>query len=83
MRKLMVSVFLPAALQSYDLLIPAHMRLSQLTPLISGALSQVSSGQYADNSNSMLCDFESGNILNINMTAWESGMRNGSKLMLV
>lgn len=83
MKKLMVSVYLPAALQSYDILLPAHLRLSQLTPLIAGALSRMSNGQYTADDNSMLCDRASGNLLNINMTAWESGLRNGSKLMLV
>ena len=83
MNKLTVEVYLPSALKSYDIQIPASMRLSQITTLVSEALAQMSGTLYAADSTPMLCDLKSGAILNINMTAWDLGLRNGSRLMLI
>ncbi len=83
MKKLTVEVYLPAVLKSFDVRIPADMRLSQITPLISEALAQMSGALYSAGAVSLLCDYKSGEILNINMTAWDLGLRNGSRLMLI
>lgn len=83
MNKLTVEVYLPAALQRFDVQIPADMRLAQITSLVSEALAQMSGALYSADAAPLLCDFESGEILNINMTAWDLGLRNGSSLMLI
>lgn len=83
MTKLIVEVYLPAALRSFDVRIPADMRLFQITPLVSEALAQISGALYSPTAEPLLCDLESGEILNINMTAWNLGLRNGSRLMLI
>lgn len=83
MNRLTIEVYLPAALQSFDVRVPADMKLSQITQLISQALGQISGLLYSADTIPILCDLKSGNILNINMTAWNLGLRNGSKLMLI
>ena len=83
MRKLLIDVYLPVALKSYDIQIPADMKLADATRLVADALSQLSGGSYTADSGAILCDRESGKILNINMTVWELGLRNGSRLMLI
>lgn len=83
MSRILIEVYLPAALQSYDVRIPADMKLSEAAPLIASALSQLSGYLYCSDEASMLCDRETGEILNINMSAWELGLRNGSRLMLI
>lgn len=81
--KILIEVYLPAELQSYDVLIPADTRLSQTVTLIAAALSQMSGSLYAPDNAPLLCDRSTGAILNINMSAWELGLRNGSQLMLI
>lgn len=83
MNKLTVEVYLPAVLKCFDVRIPADMRLSQITPLVSDALAQMSGALYSSDASPILCDLNSGEILNINMTAWNLGLRNGSRLMLI
>lgn len=83
MKKLTLEVYLPAMLRSFDIQVPADMKLAQAVSLISDALSQLSGGLYLADSSSLLCDLENGNMLNINMTAWDLGLRNGSRLMLI
>ena len=81
--KVLIEVYLPVALRSYDLRIPADMKLSQVTALVDVALSKLTGNIYTADHGALLCDRKSGRILNINMTVWEAGLRNGSKLMLV
>ena len=83
MMRLLLEIYLPAALRSFDVRVPADMRLSQAVQLISAALAQMSGALYGADDTSVLCDRDSGEILNINMTVWELGLRNGSRLMLI
>lgn len=83
MSKLILDIYLPAAQKQFDVKIPANMKLSQVTPLIAAALAQMSGELYLAGTSSLLCDLKSGEILNINMTAWDLGLRNGSRLMLI
>ncbi len=83
MNRLLVDIYLPSAQKSYDVVIPADMALGQITALVSEALSQLSGSLYSADSSSILCDRESGAILNINMSPWKLGLRNGSRLMLI
>ena len=46
-------------------------------------VSRLSGGVYEADPACVLCDRDSGAILNINMTVWELELRNGSKLMLI
>ena len=81
--KLTVEIYLPAALQCYDVKIPADLQLADVTTLVAKAFSQIAKGLYIADDSSILCERESGKILNINMTPWELGLRNGFKLMLI
>lgn len=83
MNKLQIEVYLPAALRNFDVQVPADMKLAQITQLVADALSQISNSLYSADGEPLLCDRDSGEILNINMTAWELGLRNGSRLMLI
>ena len=51
--------------------------------LVSKILSDLSNGLFSSDDNSVLCEIDTGNILNINMSAKELKLKNGSKLMLL
>lgn len=83
MNKFIVEIYLPAALQTYDVRIPANLPLHQLITLIGQAISRLSGGLYTADDNTILLQRESGAILNINMTPAELGLCNGSRLILI
>lgn len=83
MNRVTVEVYLPAAQKAFDVQVPADSRLSLVTELIGRTLEEVSDGLYCADAAAALCERETGDILNINMTVWELGLRNGSKLMLI
>lgn len=83
MTKLQLNVSLPATMDCYDVQVPAEATLGEVTPLIAKGLAQVSQGRYISSVDAVLCDYQTGSILNINMSLWDLGLRNGSKLILI
>lgn len=83
MNKFLVEIYLPAAMRSYDVWIPPDVRVAEITPLAANALSRMSGGLYRVKGTPLLCWRESGQILNIDKTPWELGLRNGSRLLLI
>lgn len=82
MNKLLVEIYLPAIAHTYDVFIPYDAKIYELNPLIAGAAEKLSDGLFVSN-DAVLCDGESGAILNINLTVEDLKLQNGSKLMLV
>lgn len=81
--KALVEIIVPAADKKFDLYIPFESKMSQISFLVSAALSELSDGKFKGSENSIICDADSGVILDVNMTVAELGIRNGSKLMLI
>jgi hypothetical protein len=83
MNKILVEVYLPALGKSFDAFIPIESKLSEVIMLLAKALSDLSNGSYIASEDAILCDIATGNIFNINLSASELGLKNGSKLMLI
>lgn len=83
MDKILVEVYLPAANKSYDVYIPLKTKFYEVILLLEGTFTEISGGYFSAKENSVLCHRETGTILNINMSAEEVGLKNGSRLMLI
>lgn len=83
MDKVLVEIFVPAANQSFDVFIPQTSKMGEVVDLVSKSLSRLSNGKYKSDSNSILCEAESGNIFNINLSVYELEIKNGTKLILI
>ena len=83
MKRITVAIALPAAGRSFDVTIPTDLPLWQVAELAGRALSEMSGGLYQAGEDAALCDLERGEFLNGNMMAWELGLKNGSRLMLI
>lgn len=83
MEKILVEVILPAANKTYDVYIPLASPVSEVLKLTAALLSDLSNGYFQADTKTVLCDYETGNILNINVTVAESGLKNGSRLLLI
>lgn len=81
--KALVEVFVPAAEKKYDVYIPLESKMSEVTKLLSSAVSDLSDGIYKATDEAILCDAETGIIYNINVEIAELGIRTGSRLMLI
>ncbi|SHJ42079.1 hypothetical protein SAMN05444401_2960 [Clostridium amylolyticum] len=83
MDKILLEVYLPAENKSYDVYIPLKSKLYEITALLSNTFTDLSQGYFIGNTDTLICDKVTGVIFNINMSAEELGLMNGSKLMLI
>ena len=56
---------------------------AQVQTLLKKAAADMSDGRFVPNEQTTLCRREDGMILNINLSVYELGIRNGSQLMLI
>lgn len=83
MNELILEIYLPAALRSFDLRVPADLPLREITMLAAKLLCGMSNGLYSAKGAPLLCDRATGEILNINMTPEALGLHSGSRVMLI
>lgn len=83
MDKILVEVYLPSAELTYDVYIPIESKISEITQLISNAITDISDNKYKKGVDITLCDFLTGKEYKQNTRVFETNLENGSKLMLV
>lgn len=83
MDKILVNVYVPILGTSYDIFIPPVSKIYEVTVLISKAVSELSEGLFIPDAKTTLCIRETGNIINVNLSAYEAGFLNGTKLILI
>ena len=83
MRKILVEIYLPVLNQSFDAHIPLASKVSEIEILLGKVFNEISNGYFGLNQQIVLCHRENGEILDINKTAFELNLKNGSKLMLI
>lgn len=83
MNKVLIEVLLPASGEIYDVRIPLDSQLGEVAMLVMKQLEILSKGRFVANDTTVLCDAQSGKILDINKFVAELGIQNGSRLMLI
>ncbi|WP_042462810.1 ubiquitin family protein [Neobacillus dielmonensis] len=83
MHKLLVEIYNPASHDSYDVFIPVKSKVFEVAYLLSNTVSELSKGYFKATEQTVLCDRETGVVLDPNLTIEELGLKNGSKLMLL
>ena len=83
MDKILVEIYVPALRTSWDMFIPVHLPMSEALEMIKKAVTDLSDRRFVSDSNTAICQRSDGAILNINVSVYELGLRNGSKLMLI
>ncbi len=83
MKKVLVEVYVPVIDARYDVFIPNTSQMSEVLELLKKAVADLSGGHFVPTGETALCYRENGAIINVNMTVYELGIHNGSKLMLI
>lgn len=83
MDNILVEIYLPAASINYDVYIPLQSKLYEVVTLLSSVFTGLSGDYFTNSDDTVICDKVTGTVLNINLSAEELGLRNGSKLMLI
>lgn len=82
MDKLLISIYVLYLEKSFDLLIPINISVKDAISLIQSSIKELSNNTYEVNVNAVLFD-EIGRVINENNIVKFSGLKNGSKVMLV
>lgn len=80
---ILLEIFFPAVYKSYDVYIPEDVTFFRINEMLRKVSGQLTDGLYVPCEESLLCDRETGTILDINQTARELCLHNGSKLMFI
>ncbi len=83
MDKILVTIYVATIDESYDMFLPINMRVKTATELIQKVIKDLSDDNYLINQNALLYDAISGLVININNIVKDSGIVNGSKLLLI
>ena len=80
---LLVEIYCAATGIIYDAFIPKYAYLSEVLVLLKGILSDLSEGSYKLDDMAIICNFENGDIYNLNKLVYELGIKNGTRLMVI
>ncbi len=83
MEKVLVEIYVPVVNTSYDVFVPLASQMSEVLELVKKAVTELSDGEFRATEETAICYRENGTIININMSVFELGIRNGTKLMLI
>lgn len=83
MTKYLVDVYLPSLGEHYDTFLPAGKTIGEVTFLIAGIAESLSNGNYKGTADSILINAINGEIYNRNITVYDAGICNSSKLILI
>lgn len=81
--KYIIEVYVPASKNKYEMRIPSAIQMFIVLDLIKKAVAEYEDGRYSPDETAILCDKNTGEILNLNLTAFELGLKNGSKVMII
>lgn len=83
MKKVLVNVYVLSLDKSFDVLLPINLLMSEAIELIQSSISEMSGGVYVIKSDAKIYEGNTGYLVNMNNIVKFSGIRNGSKIMLV
>lgn len=79
----MVELYIPAAGRSFDVKIPKYRSIAELVPELEREMEKRTEGMICPDGKAILCDGEAGIVLNPACTPEETGILNGTRLMLI
>lgn len=83
MKKYLVDVYLPAVGKHYDVYLPCGKRIGEITPLLVSLAESLSDGGYQGTTDAVLLSAADGEPYDCNITVFDAGIRNSSRLILI
>ena len=83
MNKILVLVYFPLLEQEYDIYIPINKKIGTIKKTIIKSIYELNEGNIKNPEKLKLCDKETTNTYDNNVIVKNSGIKNGSKLILM
>lgn len=81
--KVLVELYVSATRESYDVYIPVDAYMHEVKTVLNKLLFDLSKGSFATDGSTLICDYYSGEIYNVNKFIKDLNIKNGSKLMVI
>ncbi len=83
MNKYLVDVYLPASGQHFDVFLPANKLIGEVISLLVDIVVPLSGNSFERTTDTILINAVNGEVYNFNITVFDAGIRNSTKLILV
>jgi len=83
MNKIIIEVHIPAIDEIYDVKLPKDIQIWEATRMISDLIASTHPGLYSRDNQAMLCNYDDGQLIPVNVVVDDSGLVNGSRVLLV
>lgn len=83
MKKYLVDIYIPSANKHYDVYLPGGKRIGEATRLLVNIAETLCDGEYKGTKDSVLLNAMNGAPYDRNLTVYDAGIRNASKLILI
>lgn len=83
MKKILVSLEVPAISGKYDISIPDFLEVNELVPLLASAVEELSDHKYVSSGHEFLCLKEKRMLIKDDETLKSYGLKNGDHLVLI
>ena len=83
MNKILIELNVPLIGKNFDVFIPTNRKLNRILKLLKKSINDLSDGAYPIDYESILCDYSSGQIYELDKTIKELNIRNGSKIIIL
>jgi len=82
MNKILVTIYVLALDENYDLLLPINLKMADAYEVIQNTIYDLSNGNYIKHDNVLMIN-SNGQVINSNNVVKFSGLKNGCKVMLI
>ncbi len=83
MNKVLIEVDVPIIEKKYDIFVPINKKVGRLIIQINEIINDITNGVYIIKNNSVLYNKANGSVLKQDVLVKDSGLKNGSKVILI
>lgn len=83
MNKYLVDVYLPASGKHCDVFLPANKPIGEVISLLADTVVPLSGNSFEKTTDTVLINAANGEVYNFNITVFDAGIRNSTKLILI
>jgi len=81
--KILVEVIVPEIDEKFDVYIPVNRKIGNVIRLLNKAIFELSNGSFTENTQTVLYDKKTGKMFPVDNLVRESGIENGSTIVLL
>ncbi len=83
MNKYLVDVYLPASGEHFDVFLPANKLIGEVISLLVDIVVPLSGNSFERTADTILINAANGKVYNFNISVFDAGIRNSTKLILI